>query len=64
MGVFQYHRVMAEFVKGNFSGNPKFHPHMFMFVLETIFPWVDLKGVSVACDNVSALPLTVINLAS
>ena len=36
---------------------------MFMFVLETIFPWVDLECISVACDNVSALPLTVINRA-
>ena len=39
-GLLQDHRVMAEFVKENFNGNPKFHPQMFMFVLETILPQV------------------------
>ena len=37
---------------------------MVMIVLETMFPWVELEGVFVECANVSALPLTVQNLAS
>ena len=36
--VLQAHQVMAEFVKGNFTGHPKFHPHMVMFVLEEMIP--------------------------
>ena len=55
---------MADFVKENFSGNPKFHPQMFMFILETMVPRAELEGVSVDCSNVSALPVTVQNLAS
>ena len=41
-GVLQDHRVMAEFVKENFTGNPKFHPQMFILILETMVPRVDL----------------------
>ena len=37
---------------------------MVMFILDTTVPWVDLEGVSVACTNVSALPVNVQNLVS
>ena len=46
-GVLQDHRVMAKLVKGNFTGHPKFHPQMFMFILDIMFPRVDLECVSV-----------------
>ena len=62
--VLQAHQVMAEFVKETFTGNPKFNPQMLMFILETMFPQVDLESVSTACANFSALNLTVQNLAS
>ena len=55
---------MLEFVKENFTGYPKFHPHMFMIILETIVPRVELEGVSVACANISTLPVTVKKLTS
>ena len=63
-GVLQSYPVMAEFVKDNFTVNPKFHPQMIMFILEMMVPWVDLECVSVAYANVSALPMTVQNIAS
>ena len=50
---------MAEFVKENFTGHPKFHPQMVIFILETMVPRVDLEVVSTDCDNVSPLPVTV-----
>ena len=37
-GVFQAHRVMLDFVKENFTGHPKFHPQMVMFILEKMVP--------------------------
>ena len=37
---------------------------MFMFILETMVPQVDLEGVSPACANVISMPVTVQNLAS
>ena len=61
-GVFQDHRVMEEFAKENFTGHPKFHPQMVMLILEKMVPKVELEGVSAACANVSALPVTVQNL--
>ena len=63
-GILQAHRVMAEFVKENFTGHTKFHLQMVMFILETMFFQVELEGVSLACANVSALLVTVQNLAS
>ena len=62
--VFQDHRVMADFLKKNFTERPKFHPQMVMFILETMVPRVDPEGVSAACANVSALPVTVQNFMS
>ena len=62
--VLQAHWVMLEFVKVNFTGNPKCHLQMVMFILETIFPQMELEGVSVACANVSTRPVTVKKLAS
>ena len=62
-GVFQDHRVMAESVKENFTGHPKFHPQMVMFISEKMVPRVHLEGVSMVCANVSALSVTVRNLA-
>ena len=62
--VLQAHRVMEEFVKENFTGHHKFHPQMVMFILETMVPRVDPEGVSAACANVSALPVTVQNFMS
>ena len=55
---------MLEFVKKNFTGHPKFHPQMVIFILETMVPQVELEGVSAACANVSTLPVTVQKLAS
>ena len=57
--MLQAHRVMSEFVKEKFTGNPKFHHQMVMFVLEKMFPQVELGGVSAACANVSALLFTI-----
>ena len=37
---------------------------MVIFILETMITRVELEGVSTACDNVSALPVTVQKLAS
>ena len=62
-GVFQDHQVMEEFVKENFTGNPKFHPQMVMFISEKMVPRVHLEGVFMVCANVSDLPVTVRNLA-
>ena len=55
---------MDEFIKENFNGHTKFYTKMVMFILETMVPWVYLEGVSAVCANVSALPLTVQNIAS
>ena len=55
---------MLEFLKEKFTGHPKFHPQMVMFILETMVPRVDLEGVSTAFENVSTLPVTVQKLAS
>ena len=63
-GVFQAHRVMSEFVKKNFTGHPKLHPQVVMFILDTMAPRVYLEGVSEACPSVSALTLTVRNIVS
>ena len=63
-GVFQHYRFMLEFKKENFTGNPKFHPQIFISILETMVTRVDMEGVSTACANVIALPLIVINIAS
>ena len=62
-GVLQAHQVMLEFVKEKFTGHPKFHPQIIVFILETMVPRVDLEGVSLACSNVSNLPMTVQKLA-
>ena len=56
--VFQYHRVMLDFLKENFTVRPKFHPLVVMFILEKMVPRVELEGVSAACANVSTLPVT------
>ena len=50
--------------KGNFTGHPKLHPQMVIFILETMFPRVELEDVSAACANVSTLPLTLQKLGS
>ena len=63
-GVFQDHRVMLDFVKENYTGHPKFHPQMVMFILETMVPWVELEGVYAACANFITLSVTVQKLAS
>ena len=63
-GVLQAHQFMLDFVKENFTGHPKFHSQMVMFILETMVPWVELEIVSAACVNVSTLPVTVQKLAS
>ena len=55
---------MAEFVKDNFTGHPKFHTQIVMFILDTIVSQMDLEGVCAACFNVRALPVTVQNIAS
>ena len=55
---------MLDFVKENFTGHPKFHPQMVIFILETMVPRVELEGVSAACENISTLPVTVQKLAS
>ena len=48
--------------KGKITGPPKFHPRVVMFVLETMFPQVELGGVSAVCEIFSDLPLTVKNI--
>ena len=55
---------MLEFVKENFTGHPKFHPQIVMFISETMVPQVELEGFSAACANVRTLPVTVQKLAS
>ena len=55
---------MLEFVKENFTGHPKFHTHMVMFILEIMVPRVELEGVSATCANVSTLPVSFQILAS
>ena len=55
---------MLEFVWENFTGHPKFHPMMVMFILETMVHRVELGGVSAAYANVSTLPVTVQKLVS
>ena len=62
LGVLQSHWVMAELVKEKFTGYPKFHPKMVMFILETMITRVELEDISAAYANVSALPLIVRNL--
>ena len=62
--VLQSHRIMAEFLKENFTGHPKFHTQMVIFILETMVPRVELEGVSTACANFSALSVNVQKLAS
>ena len=57
-GLFQAHQVMEELVKEYFTKHPKFHIQMVMLILETMVPQVELEVVSVACANVSALPVT------
>ena len=63
-GLLQAHRVMADFVKENFTGHPKFHPQMVMFILETMVPWVEPEGVTSDCANISSQTVTIINLMS
>ena len=63
-GVFQAHQVILEFVKEKFTGHPKFHPQMIMFILDIMVPQVELDGVYTDCANVSNLPVTVQKLAS
>ena len=55
---------MLYFAKEIFTGHPKFHPQMVMFILDTMVPRVELEGVSAACSNVSTLPVTVPKIAS
>ena len=55
---------MVEFVKANFTGRPKLHTQMVMLILDMMVPQVEFEGVSATCANVSALPVTVQNLAS
>ena len=55
---------MLDFKKENFTGHPKFHPQMAMFILDTMVPRVEREGVSVACVNVITLPVTVQKLVS
>ena len=55
---------MLEFVKEKFTGHPKSHHRIFMFILKTMVPRVVLAGVSAACANVSTLPVTVQKLTS
>ena len=45
-GVLHAHRVMADFFKENFTGHPKFHPQTVMFILDKMFPRVELECVS------------------
>ena len=49
----------VKFVKGNLTAHPKLHPHMVMFILETMVTNVELEGVSAACEDVRTLPMTV-----
>ena len=62
-GLLQARWVMAKFVKEKFAGNTKFQNPMFMLILYTMVPKVDIEGVYDSCANVSALPLTVQNHA-
>ena len=55
---------MLEFVKENFTGNPKLYPQMVMFILKTMVSQMDLEGISVACEKVSTLTVTVQKIAS
>ena len=55
---------MLEFLKKKTTGHPEFHPQMVIFILETMAPQVEIKGVSAACANVSTLPVTVQTIAS
>ena len=64
LGVLQSHWVMADLVKEKFTGYPKFHPQMVMFILETMVPQVELESVYAACENVSTLPVTVQEIVS
>ena len=49
-------------MKEIFTGHPKLHPQMVMFILDMMVPWVDLEGVFTVCVNVSSIPVTVQNL--
>ena len=49
---------MVDFEKENFTGNPKFHPQMVMFILEMMVYQMELEGVSADCENFSTLPVT------
>ena len=63
-GVLQAHLVMLEFVKENFTGHPKLHPQVVMFILDTMVPWVDIEGFSAACANLGTIPMTVQKLTA
>ena len=63
-GVLKARRVMLDFKKENFTGHPKFHPQMAMFILDTMVSWVCIEGVSTACANFITLHVTVQKLAS
>ena len=63
MGCITGSLVHALVCKIILTRHTKFHTQMVMFILETMVPWVDLEGISAACDNISALPLTVRNIA-
>ena len=63
-GVLQARRFMLDFVKENFTGNPKLRTQMFMFIFKTIVPQVELVCVSVSCANVRTLPVAVQKLVS
>ena len=55
---------MLEFVKEKFTGHPKVHLQMVMFILETMVPRLEVEGVSAACANARTLPVTVQKLGS
>ena len=55
---------MAYFVKDKFIEHPTSHPQMVLFILETMFPQVELESVSVAYSNFSAQPLNIKHFAS
>ena len=63
MGCITGSLVHALVCKIILTRHTKFHTQMVMFILETMVPWVDLEGVSAACENVSALPMTIQKLA-
>ena len=63
-GVLKARRVMLEFLKENFTRNPKFPTQMVIFVLDTMVSWVCIEGVSTACANFITLHVTVQKLAS